>query len=109
LAVDNKVVDGVPKSRSSARSIGLDPATVAALRAHRVRQLEERLAAGAAWVDCGLVFVHEDGRAPHPHRFNRWFDTATRKAGLPRIRLHDVRHYVDGGVMCPVGLLLQVG
>jgi integrase/recombinase XerD len=24
-------------------------------------------------------------------------------------RVHRLRHYVDGGVMCPVGLLLQVG
>ncbi len=54
LAVDNKVVDGTPKSRASARSIALDPATVLALRAHRLRQSEERLAADrggwtAAW------------------------------------------------------------
>jgi integrase len=92
LAVDNKVVDGTPKSRASGRSIALDPATVVALRAHRLRQTEERLAAGPAWVDCGLVFVYPDGRAPHPHRFNRLFYMATRKAGLPPIRLHDLRH-----------------
>jgi integrase len=92
LAVNNQVVDGTPKSGSSARTIALDLGTVTALRAHRVRQVEERLAAGPGWVDCGLVFLYEDGRAPHPHRFNRWFDMATRKAGLPLIRLHDLRH-----------------
>jgi hypothetical protein len=47
-------------------------------------------------VDCGLVFVREGGRAPHPHRFNRLFSTATRTAGLPRIRFHD---YADLRVM----------
>jgi len=92
LSVNNKVVAGTPKSRSSARNIALDPGTVAALRAHSVRQTEDRLIAGLAWVDCGLVFVHQDGRAPHPHCFNRMFGTATRRAGLPRIRFHDLRH-----------------
>lgn len=111
LAVNNKVVDGTPKSRASGRSIALDPGTVVALRAHRLRQTEERLAAGPAWVDCGLVFVHEDGRAPHPHRFNRLFYMATRKAGLPPIRLHDLRHSYatasfDGGT--PVHVVSQI-
>jgi integrase len=67
--------------------------------------MEERLATGPAWVDCGLVFVHEGGRAPHPHRLNRLFDTATRKAGLPRIRLHDLRHsYASAGLEAGVDL-----
>ena len=105
LSVHNKVIDEAPKSKSSVRTIALDPGTVAALRAHRLRQLEERLAAGPAWVDCGLVFVHQDGRAPHPHRFNRLFGTATRRAGLPRIRLHDVRHsYASAGLEAGVDL-----
>jgi integrase len=105
LSVHNRVIDEAPKSKSSARTIALDPGTVAALRAHRLRQLEERLAAGSTWVDCGLVFVHQDGRAPHPHRFNRLFDSATRRAGLPRIRLHDLRHgYATAGLEAGVDL-----
>ena len=103
LSVNNKVIDEAPKSKSSVRTITLDPGTVAALHGHRLRQLEERLVAGPAWVETGLVFVYQDGRAPHPHRFNRWFGTATRKAGLPRIRLHDVRHsYASAGQMSDV-------
>lgn len=35
-----------PKSRRSARSVALSRATVDTLRQHRVRQIEERLAAG---------------------------------------------------------------
>jgi integrase len=74
------------------RSIALDPATVAALREHRRRQLEDRLAIGPRWQDSGLVFTWPDGRALHPERFSRWFEQHTRAAGLPKIRLHDVRH-----------------
>jgi integrase len=33
-----------------------------------------------------------DGRSIHPERFSRWFEQHARDAGLPKIRLHDVRH-----------------
>jgi hypothetical protein len=65
---------------------------VAALREHRRRQLEERLAVGPRWEDSGLVFTGPDGRALHPERFSRWFEQRARAAGLSRICLHDVRH-----------------
>ena len=65
---------------------------VAALRQHRARQAEERLAVGPRWHDSGLVFIWPDGRPLHPERFTKWFQQLARAAGLPRIRLHDVRH-----------------
>ena len=65
---------------------------MAALREHRRRQLEDRLAIGPRWQDSGLVFTWPDGRALHPERFSKWFEQHTRAAGLPKIRLHDVRH-----------------
>ncbi len=62
------------------------------MREHRRRQLEERLAVGPRWEDSGLVFTWPDGRPLHPERFSKWFEQHARAAGLPRIRLHDVRH-----------------
>jgi integrase len=59
---------------------------------HRARQAEERLAVGPRWRDSGLVFTWPDGRPLHPERFSKWFEQLARAAGLPRIRLHDVRH-----------------
>jgi hypothetical protein len=38
------------------------------------------------------VFTWPDGRPIHPHRFSKWFEQHARAAGLPKIRLHDVRH-----------------
>jgi hypothetical protein len=38
------------------------------------------------------VFTWPDGRPIHPHRFSKWFEQHTGAAGLPKIRLHDVRH-----------------
>ena len=81
-----------PKTAKGRRSIALDPATVAVLKAHRVRQLEERLAAGDAYDDHELVFCKEDGTPLHPERFTARFGVLSEAAGLPHIRLHDLRH-----------------
>jgi integrase len=81
-----------PKSGRSNRRIDLDPATVAVLKEHFKRQAEERLAAGPAWVDSGLVFTREDGSPLHPETVSDHFERRVRRAGLPRIRFHDLRH-----------------
>ena len=92
VVVNYEVHVSEPKTAKSRRSLTLDPATVAALRQHRARQAEERLAVGPRWHDSGLVFTWPDGRPIHPQRFSTWFEQLTRAAGLTRIRLHDVRH-----------------
>jgi integrase len=81
-----------PKTGKGRRSVALDPVTVAALRLDRKVQREERLAWGEAWQDTGLVFTQEDGTLIHPHQFSRCFERHLLASGLPRIRLHDVRH-----------------
>ncbi|MGQ0826745.1 MAG: tyrosine-type recombinase/integrase [Actinomycetota bacterium] len=81
-----------PKTAKGRRSIALDPATTAALKQHRKQQHEERFAVGSPWQDSGLVFTRDDGSPIHPQRFSNWFGQLGRGAGLPRIRLHDLRH-----------------
>ncbi|MDX6198770.1 MAG: hypothetical protein QOJ79_1921 [Actinomycetota bacterium] len=88
---DYKVVSKEPKA-SSRRAVALAPRTVAALRRHRIQQAGERLAAGVAWEATGLVFVDEGGCGYHPQRLTDLFHEAASAAGLPRIRLHDLRH-----------------
>ena len=92
VVVNYEVHVSEPKTAKGRRSLALDPATLAALREHRRRQLEDRLAVGPRWEDSGLVFTWPDGRPLHPERFSKWFEQHTRAAGLPKIRLHDVRH-----------------
>ena len=62
------------------------------LRAHRRAQLEERLAWGEAWTETGYLFVQEDGTPLKPDAVTRAFEAHTVAAGLPRRRLHDLRH-----------------
>jgi hypothetical protein len=61
-----KVMTGAPKAKAGSRAVALDEGTVAALTAWRKQQAVERLAAGPAWVDHGLVFIDELGAPPHP-------------------------------------------
>jgi integrase len=80
------------KSPAGERSIALDPATVAALKAHRAQQLQERLACGEGWQDRGLVFTREDGTPLRPTQLTRMFARLAREAGLPNLTLHGLRH-----------------
>ncbi len=85
-------VVGPPKTRSGVRTVSLDSATVEALREHRAAQDVERSLWGDAYRDSGLVFTREDGAQLHPEYVTRHFAVLARQAGLPRIRLHDLRH-----------------
>jgi integrase len=99
----NQVVAGEPKTARGRRTLALDPTTVAALRQHRKRQTEERLAAGPDYADSGLAFTMPSGTPIHPNRFSLWFRRHVRAAGLPAIRLHDMRHsYATAGLAAGV-------
>lgn len=81
-----------PKTSRSRRTINMPAGLVAALRDHRVRQLEERIAAGAAWQDWDLVFSTTIGTPLDARNVSRAFTGLLSRAGLPRIRFHDLRH-----------------
>jgi integrase len=81
-----------PKTVRRRRTILLTAEAVDALRRHRVRQAEARLAAGPAWQDQGHVFCTIIGGPLDPARINEAFHRARDGAGLPRVRVHDLRH-----------------
>ena len=92
VLVDGQVLNKAPKSTAGRRTLPLDPALVAALRALRKRQREERLAAGTAYEDAGYVVCDESGVPVHPEWFTDEFHRMAAAAGVPCIRLHDGRH-----------------
>lgn len=81
-----------PKSHRSTRPVALTPGTVEILRRVRVKQLEERLAAGTAYEDQGLVFTDALGRPIHPSTLRQTWLGIVKAAGMERLRFHDLRH-----------------
>lgn len=92
IPVDHKLVFGEPKTDKGRRALALDQDTTEALRAHRRQQLHNRMLVGADYDDAGLVFARADGRPWHPELVSRRFARLVQRAGLPHIRLHDLRH-----------------
>jgi integrase len=87
-----QVVVSEPKTARGRRSIALDSETVEVLKAQAARQLADQDEWGDGWTDTGLVFTKENGEALHPEDVTRYFRQAVKKAMLPSIRLHDLRH-----------------
>lgn len=80
------------KADASDDWVRLEDVVTGALKEWRRQQAAERLAWGPAWKDTGYVFTHEDGTPYHPAQVSERFDRLAYNAGLPPIRLHDLRH-----------------
>jgi integrase len=82
-----------PKTAKSRRTIPLPAASRSALEVQRTRQRFAQAAAGDAWQDRhGLVFTDAVGRPLRPEAVSREFRKALERAGVPRVRFHDLRH-----------------
>jgi integrase len=90
--VDGRLTLLEPKTERSRRTIALPEVVVVALRAHRTRQLMERLVAGSRWVETGHVFATTIGTPIEAAAVTRAFARALARAGLPKSRFHDLRH-----------------
>ena len=82
-----------PKSAKGRRSIALDPGTVDMLRDHRGRRLLYQIELDGVYQDHGLVFSGPLGGPLDPSVLTRNFEKLARKADLPGVRLHDLRHF----------------
>lgn len=74
------------------RETNVPAEVLTALRDHRIRQNERRLALGADWNDMDLVFAGKTGTPLHPDNVDRDFNRLIAKAGVKPIRIHDQRH-----------------
>jgi integrase len=83
-----------PTKTKSVRTLAVPDAVADALHRQRAQQAAERLAAGPYWSNAwpGLVFVSELGTPMYPSNVRRAFDTALRRAGLPRFVPYELRH-----------------
>ena len=65
---------------------------LAALRQHRFQQDQERQLAGSLWQDHDLVFPTTRGTPTPNEHISMRFHAALKRAELPRMRFHDLRH-----------------
>jgi integrase len=81
-----------PKTRQSRRTIALPTVVIDALQHHKARQSQERLLAGTRWHETGLGFTSTIGTPIEVGNLRRQFWRVLEKAGLARMRFHDLRH-----------------
>ena len=85
---------GASTKSGKGRRVRLTRRSVAALKDHRKRQLEERMRLGGLWQDQGLVFPNETGSLFNPSNLrNRSFKRIKVRSGVRAdLRFHDLRH-----------------
>lgn len=98
VVVDGVMVEGEPKTNRSRRVIDLDPVTIDVLRWWKVQQAERLLASGKR-TDRVFPWRPEDVSAE--------FRKAARRAGVPVVRFHDLRH-TSATLMLSAGLPVHV-
>lgn len=81
-----------PKTERGTRTLPLGDELRAALRALRTAQAKERLKAGDAYDGRGFVVVDQLGVPVPCERYSDRFAELVADAGVPRVRLHDLRH-----------------
>ena len=81
-----------PKTDASRRTVVFSPGTMSKLKEHQAQQRREQAAAVEAWQGQGFVFASELGGPTDPRTLYGWFRTLVKVAGLPPIRIHDLRH-----------------
>jgi len=81
-----------PKSERSRRVVRLPGLVIDSLKRHERRQRAEKVLAGSRWTQSGFVFTSSIGSPCDERNVRRDFHALLKRAALPRIRSHDLRH-----------------
>lgn len=83
-----------PKTSAGWRRVPLPAIAVAALKAQRRMQAEDRLRHGPEWIESGYVFTTPLGGAIEPRNASRAWAKLAEDAGVADPGMHALRHYV---------------
>jgi integrase len=92
VVVAGRAEESDGKTASGRRTVALDRLTISYLRRHLQMLADERREFGDSYDGHGKLFCHPDGKPIHPDTITRRFNRLVDRAGVPLIRLHDVRH-----------------
>jgi integrase len=81
-----------PKTRAGLRAVKLGEGVLQKLRIHKEQQELQKAYAGNRWIENGLIFPFRIGTPEDPGNLRKDFLKVLSRAGLPMIRLHDLRH-----------------
>ena len=87
-ALHGRATEFATKTRTSRRSIDLDPGTEQLLNEWKRNQQREGNPTGTR----DPIFTNPPGGALHPETISQLFAQIIRRSGLPPIRFHDLRH-----------------
>lgn len=107
VTVDGAAQVSTPKTESSKRLLSLSPDTLIFLKEHWNRQITLALSKGGDWVETGYVFTNVSGEAWHPDSLRVTMHKACRKAGIPIITIHGLRH-THTSLMARKGVPIEV-
>ena len=79
------------KTRQSRRTVALPNLALERLRRHKVTQAKRFFQAGVR-PDSNTLVLERDGQPWNPNTFGLKFAAIARDTGLPKVRLHDLRH-----------------
>jgi integrase len=88
----DQIFEGPPKSAASMRTIALNHHTATVLREHARRQRHACDTKSSRGQGTGYVFINRHGAPLHPGYLTHHWAALVVTAGLPPIRLHDLRH-----------------
>ncbi len=102
LVQGKEFVMSPPKTKAGRRQIQLGPVALKHLDEHQKRQALQRAAAGDRWKENDLIFPTTIGTPLDHKRVTGEFKNILKRAGLPDIRFHDLRH-------TSISFLLEMG
>ncbi|HEU5097593.1 MAG TPA: site-specific integrase [Roseiflexaceae bacterium] len=99
---EEKRWERMPLKNRKRRRIPVDDDYLAELRAHRVRQMEEKLRRGEEWKENGLVFPTSVGTPFSPRNLIDDLERDAKKAEIGKVTVHELRH-TAGSLMLQAG------
>ena len=88
------VYTDTPKTKSSYRSLYIQPKLLTLIKLLQIEQKQQALACGDLWVDSDRLFITWNGKPLHPSAPYKWLKHFCEHEKLPFKALHSFRHFV---------------